>query len=273
MANKHETKPTALIAFMVLSIAVVGYFTGLQSPVRPTDDRSQAAPVTDLADTLSNEQTVLPATAYADMADATRARTSWTTQLDTLENNVDLLAEITIQPADKAAALRAREERRAFNGAPPTIPHPIDQLSDQACVACHTDGTRTLSLRIPRMSHQFLTNCTQCHVEQNPEHLAAALFRESEFAGLPAPTAGSRAFAGAPPVIPHSTWMRSNCMSCHGPTGLHGIRTTHPWRQNCQQCHAPSANLEQTQLGTEVDFLPPPLTDQSSAFRTNGPKK
>ncbi len=271
MDNSNHPRQTALIAFIVLSIAVVGYFTGLQSPVRPTGDASAMSPATNLAADLSDEQAVLPATAYTDMAEATRARTSWTTQLDGLKNNVDLLAEITIQPADKAAALQAREARRAFNGAPPTIPHPIDQLSDQACAACHTDGAKTPSLRIPRMSHQFLTNCAQCHVEQDPGHMAAALFRESEFAGLPAPTAGARAYTGAPPIIPHSTWMRSDCMSCHGPTGLHGIRTTHPWRQNCQQCHAPSAFLDQTQLGTEIDFLPPPsVVDESTTASPNG---
>ena len=31
-------------------------------------------------------------------------------------------------------------------------------------------------------------------------------------------------YAGAPPVIPHPTWMRERCESCHGPRGRQGLR-------------------------------------------------
>jgi cytochrome c-type protein NapB len=60
-------------------------------------------------------------------------------------------------------------------------------------------------------------------------------------------------------------------MSCHGYTGLQGIRTTHPWRQNCQQCHAPSATMNQTLLAAEPEFLPAPvlLTEAADAGNTN----
>jgi cytochrome c-type protein NapB len=49
--------------------------------------------------------------------------------------------------------------------------------------------------------------------------------------------------------VPHTTFMRESCLSCHGPTGADPIRTTHAWRTNCLQCHAPSAVLDQ--LGFE----------------------
>ena len=136
--------------------------------------------------------------------------------------------------------------------------HPIDQRTSTACVACHGEGAKTASLRVPRMSHPFLTNCLQCHVENNPAQKLAALFRENSFTGLEAPKEGPRAFAGAPPQIPHATWMRSDCMSCHGSSGLHGIRTTHPWRMNCQQCHVPSASSDQTFPAAQSTFLPGP---------------
>ena len=261
MVNERSSRKTGLIAFVVLSVTVVGYFTGMQSPVKP------AAQV-DSPDGRESHidgpfhGSVLPATRYADMPAATFAREKvGETNLATLKNSGSPLATIMIRPSDKEAALNARGRNRAFNGAPPTIPHPIDQRSDRACIACHGAGVKTASLRIPRMSHRFLTNCTQCHVESNPRFMTASVFRENSFTGLPAPTAGARAFPGAPPVIPHSTWMRSNCMSCHGPTGLSGIRTTHPWRQNCRQCHAPSAKLNQSPLGTKALFLPPPIVE------------
>lgn len=268
MVEALSRRQSRLIAFVVLSLAVVGYFTGIQSPVKPGAP-APAAPVSPTRAVSgtgpSDGVPVLPATGYVDMPAATSARAkAGTAPLSALKSSFDRYERITIRPRDKQAALRARDRNRAFNGAPPTIPHPIDQRSDRACVACHSAGAKTASLRIPRMSHRFLANCTQCHVENNPRHMTAALFRENSFAGLPAPTAGSRAFPGAPPVIPHSTWMRNDCMSCHGPTGLYGLRTTHPWRQNCQQCHAPSAKLNQVPLGSAPQFLAPPKVEPES---------
>lgn len=205
----------------------------------------------------SPEEGVILATQYSEMSATPRTDRSGT-QLSTLKSTVEPLAEIRISPEEKLAALHERAQNRAFNGAPPTVPHAIDHRSDASCVACHQTGVVTASLRIPRMSHAFLANCTQCHVESQPRHLPAELFRENLFAGLPAPTAGPRAFPGAPPQIPHTTWMRSDCMSCHGYEGKHGIRTTHPWRSNCLQCHTPSAAMEQTLMIAEPKFLPGP---------------
>lgn len=256
MTRDRKSKATALFAFVVTSVAVVGYFTGLRAPVKVTERNSQRSDNhTTTVAPITPEVGVVLATYYSDMAAMTVAR--WPrTQLTGLRSVVEPLAEIRIDPRDKLAALRQREQNRAYNGAPPTIPHAIDQQSDASCVACHKEGALTKSLRIPRMSHAFLANCTQCHVEGNPRHMPATVFRENEFAGLPAPIAGPRAFTGAPPQIPHSTWMRSDCMSCHGYEGRLGIRTTHPWRTSCQQCHTPSATMEQTLLRAEPRFLP-----------------
>lgn len=56
---------------------------------------------------------------------------------------------------------------------------------------------------------------------------------------------GARAWPGAPPTIPHTTFMRINCASCHGVAGALGMRSTHPFRDSCTQCHAPSATRDQ----------------------------
>ena len=258
MNEAQKSNTTSILTFAVISLAIAGFFTGLQSPMKTTqsvpplrvENRETAHPAT-------VESGVIPATHYSDMPNATRARQSHT-MLTSLKSSTDPLAELKIEPEDKLQALTRRDENRAYNGAPPTIPHPIDQISDASCVACHAKGAKTESLRIPQMSHQHLSNCTQCHVEKAPRHLEPIVFRENSFNGLEAPQAGPRAFAQAPPQIPHATWMRSNCMSCHGTTGLHGIRTTHPWRNNCQQCHAPAAKLDQTFLVAEPQFLPGP---------------
>jgi nitrate reductase (cytochrome), electron transfer subunit len=259
MSNQKMARHTPLIAFVLVSFAVAGYFTGLQAPmIASTPSSPRPVGLREMKSTVELEVGVIPATPYMEMSDATGARRGQT-RLASLKSTIDPLAEITIAPGDKPSALQQREQNRSFNGAPPTIPHPIDQRSDFACVACHSEGAKTESLRIPRMSHTFLANCTQCHVENNPRHMTAFAFRANDFAGLEAPTTGPRAFNGAPPQIPHSTWMRSDCMSCHGYAGRQGIRTTHPWRKNCQQCHAPSASMDQTLLAVKPQFLPGPV--------------
>lgn len=260
MDGTNNRNAVTLVCFVVISFTVAGYFTGLQSPMSTFGVSLPTLEVPEQPRTL--EANVIPATHYADMAKATRNRTTAIqTSLKDLKSNMQPLAEVKISEQDKADALLKRDKNRAFNGAPPTIPHTVDQTSAQACMACHGEGIKTKTLRIPKMSHQFLANCTQCHVESNPRHMLASLFKESRFVGLPAPTAGPRAFPGAPPQMPHSTWIRSDCMSCHGFAGSHGIRTTHPWRKNCQQCHTPSSQLDQTLIAAEPKFLAPPNVD------------
>lgn len=258
MTDIRKSHRAILTAFIIVSVAVVGFFTGLQAPMKITGaDSTSSRQFRSMARTPSLERGVIPATHYSDMADVARLGHE-PTHLNRLKSTVNPMAEIKITDADKLAALQERARNRAFNGAPPTVPHAIDQQSDTACVACHQAGAVTTTLRIPRMSHTFLANCTQCHVESSSRHLPSELFRENTFVGLPAPTAGPRAFPGAPPQIPHTTWMRSDCMSCHGYEGRFGIRTTHPWRNNCLQCHTPAAAMEQTLMNSSPQFLPGP---------------
>ena len=269
MSVERRSKVTQLIALVVVSVSVVGYFTSIQSPMNAMRSNSKHPDSDQEVERIAKvDDGVLPATHYTEMAKAQHAHqvadppASLQAQLARLNSTIDLLAEVQVTSEEKIAALDRRKQNRAFNGAPPTIPHPIQQRSDVSCVACHGTGLRTKSLRIPRMSHGLMSNCTQCHVESNAQHQEAIAFRENSFAGLEAPQQGPRAFQGAPPQIPHSTWMRSDCMSCHGYAGLQGIRTTHPWRTNCQQCHAPSATSEQSLLAAEPQFLPGPTIEE-----------
>ena len=268
MTPETGQKLAYLICFVVISITVAGYFIGLQSPMNPSGRAANQGneeiqiPVQSQRskhDSGKHDADVISATRYEDMyAALVKRSTKSRSHLNELKSSVNPLAEVTITEGQKSFALALREQNRAFNGAPPTIPHPVEQLSTQTCMVCHENGIKSETFRVSKMSHQFLANCTQCHVEAVPQHMTPVNFRENLFVGMPAPTGGARAYPGAPPTIPHSTWMRVDCMSCHGPTGLHGIRTTHPWRQNCQQCHAPSSKLDQVQLDTTPQFLPPP---------------
>ncbi len=153
---------------------------------------------------------------------------------------------VTLAGTDKATDLRERAQRRAFDGAPPTIPHPIRQNAVAECLGCHEQGLRLRDRTAHALSHDAYSQCTQCHVVSSapmPGHVptpdAAAV--GNLFQGDTGPTQGPRAWSGAPPVVPHRTLMRENCMSCHGPNGRDALRSTHPDRQQCEQCHASQA--------------------------------
>ena len=144
-------------------------------------------------------------------------------------------------PAQTAlTASRVRAARRAYDGAPPVIPHPSHNAE---CTTCHNrtgrevpnlgfapanphDGTRDMALT---------QNCRQCHVFRQTEEL----FAKNTFVGLPQELVlAAAAYPGAAPVIPHSRRMRENCLACHsGPASRPEIRCTHTDRANCRQCH------------------------------------
>lgn len=145
----------------------------------------------------------------------------------------------------RAAEARSTAERaasRAYDGAPPTIPH---DASIGACVTCHdADGTSIEGIGVaPASPHGqnaadgALRRCRQCHAPQTGKTLLVA----SRFSGLPqGPWKGSRATPGAPPRIPHSLQLRGECLTCHaGPGARTELRTSHPERIRCRQCHVP----------------------------------
>lgn len=267
MNQETNSKAGIFIIAGVVAVIVTGYFVGLQAPMgREGQERAPAVATRKFGETESglangdgHSERPIASVEYASLANEYQGPTAqWQSDVSNLQQVAhDPMQVIVIDEADKLVSLERRATRRAFNGAPPTIPHKIEQMSAKSCLACHGEGAMTSSMRVPAMSHAFFANCTQCHVEQNSADFPAIEFRSNSFVGLPAPEAGPRAFPGAPPVIPHSTWMRESCLSCHGFTGQAGLQTTHPWRKNCEQCHAPSAVLEQAPP-TANQFLPPP---------------
>ena len=149
------------------------------------------------------------------------------------------------RPAPAVARSTAeRASARAYDGAPPTIPH---DAAIGTCVACHdNDGTVIDGVGIaPASPHGdaaasgSMQRCRQCHVPTQVRALLVA----SRFTGLPqGPWKGRRATPGAPPTIPHTLQLREQCAACHdGPAARVEIRTPHPERTRCRQCHVPEA--------------------------------
>ncbi len=167
-----------------------------------------------------------------------------------------------IDPQAKIAVLSERAELRAYFGAPPVIPHDIEQFDSAAdCIGCHGPESGDGDDTNPKIPHAHLSSCTQCHVVQENDLFVEEDISGNEFSGLAEAARGNRAWPGAPPTIPHSTLMRSRCLSCHGPTRPAGLRCSHPQRRSCRQCHALSAALNQRLLGDGQEFLPPPAIE------------
>lgn len=173
----------------------------------------------------------------------------------------------SLTPDELRAAVARRASLRAYDGAPPVVPHAIDTLSSASCVSCHGEGANLVisGTRPAEISHPWITNCTSCHVPADGlrQFTATATSRltvDNAFAGKQSAGHGPRAYQGAPPVTPHPVWMRQNCMACHGPGREQAIRSSHPDRANCLQCHAPDSRFDnrESYLTTAPPLARPP---------------
>lgn len=221
-----------------LAVAVTGYLVGLRES-RRTSQSGPQLPVPEAGETTESEGTLARAPKYAELpSKKIGPNREWT-------SNLANLTQPPPPPPPKTAptremlrqALLERAQRRAYEGAPPSIPHPASP-NDAACLLCHQDGKQIGDKFAHRMCHSFHANCTQCHIEAVPGQTVAAFVPPLDKVG------GPRAFPGAPPAMPHTAWMREDCLACHGPTGLPGLRTTHPERLSCLQCHALTSPLD-----------------------------
>ncbi|MFT6081488.1 MAG: cytochrome c-type protein NapB [Planctomycetota bacterium] len=140
-----------------------------------------------------------------------------------------------------------RAKRRAYDGAPPVIPH---QNFGAACLSCHKAGMSVPGVGYaPMVPHDHveipgaMSRCRQCHVFAATDQV----FRGNDFVGLAQDMRlGSRSHEFAPPVIPHPLLLRENCLACHsGPAAREEIRCSHPERTRCQQCHVPMRTLQE----------------------------
>jgi len=236
----------SLIVLLGLGVALGGYLKGIQEP-HPVAQPAKP----DLATT----EGIPAAVSYSELPNASlKPNSGWTSDLAQLKFGKPGVFEPVIRTEDmKMQALLDRSKNRAYDSAPPVIPHGIQQMTTSNCLACHNDGIKVGDRVATKISHPVYTSCTQCHVEDVRTEISTAspILTENDFQGTKRAGAGTRAWLGAPPTIPHTTWMRQDCTSCHGLVARAGIRTTHPWLSNCTQCHAPSAALDQTAFGRD----------------------
>jgi nitrate reductase cytochrome c-type subunit len=131
-------------------------------------------------------------------------------------------------------------ERRAFHGAPPTIPHAVVNKKGKKmkCLSCHKKDRYVPKFKayVPLSPHKEFKSCQQCHVVANKKN---GLFAKGiNWESYNPPKTNRSELPGAPMTIPHSFQMRESCHKCHaGPSALKEIRTKHPERLNCRQCH------------------------------------
>lgn len=230
-----------LLIVVVGAFTLVGFLQGI-ADVRPPA-RTRFAPRA----VSSGETAVRPARSYRELAAAPLSiNADWHSSLETLKfAKPGLFDRVVRTPEMKSAALTDRAANRAYDGAPPVVPHPVEQQSAANCLACHREGIQVGDRIATKISHAPFSGCTQCHVElRNSSPVPDEQLTTNSFAGLQRSGASTRALIGAPPVMPHTTWLREDCLSCHGLVARAGLRTTHPWLSNCLQCHAPSSELD-----------------------------
>jgi len=252
---------TPVLVTAVLAAAAIGFAVGIRPPEAPSsvDARSYPDP--------NEASPVVAAPSYTGLrTQRVGPNASWFSDLTSLR--AGLPAPHGNEPrtdAELEATRVARMALRAYDGAPPRIPHAIDDRHSGACIACHESGLAVDDRIAPPMSHTYLSQCTQCHVpvEQGFGGRAAesALAAATPVGGLNGfrphewPRRGTRAWLGAPPTVPHTLQMRERCTSCHGITGWHGVAHPDLTRNNCTQCHVPGVGS----ASASVSALPPPI--------------
>lgn len=126
----------------VICCAVLGYFVGLNDGVpkvenlRSTGLRPDSSIPRTSETAVPDDSKLHAAITYTEIPYAVMGPTQgFRSVAKTLPSqaNYDLFAEITLSPTDKEASSRQRASRRAYNGAPPIIPHAIQNTNDAAC--------------------------------------------------------------------------------------------------------------------------------------------
>lgn len=255
--NRSGPKLALIVLVAAVTATVSGYFMGLRQTVGH-DAVPMYSPRPHTLDEPEDDTRAPIAPTYRTLATRQhQPNAGWRTRLNDLAPAPAAHESTHPLTDDERTALRAlRASRRAYEGAPPVVPHAVDQRHGASCLACHGQPTVIGGLSVAQISHSPYQNCLQCHAAgagptpdwASPPRAASLTPSDNGFAGAMPRTAGSRAYEGAPPVIAHPVWMRENCMSCHGAGGSSAIKPDHGGRQSCLQCHATDSTLEQRPL-------------------------
>lgn len=261
----------AWVVSLVASVTVVsGFFMGLlQTRRHAADFRERGAAWTEPAPTPARGKAPAAPTYLALRDRELQPNHDWRQHTDLLPRAKFADGEaLLLTPEEQEEQRLARAILRAYDGAPPVVPHPIDQHNAASCLACHGKPVLVDKKLVPQISHPTYSQCLQCHAADtgpaNPWTQTAGPFKPkrvpSHFVGHRLDHGGTRSYEGAPAIIPHTTWMRENCLSCHGPGGSSALRTSHPSRQSCVQCHAADSSLDLRPRLSLADETPAALT-------------
>ncbi len=232
-ASQARNRADVLVVVAALGVGAAGFLTGVRPPAAAVAKRTPEIE-----------------------GSAPRARSYVELRVERRGDNAGLygpaaLSRVLAGPAPSSSVTREevlalRRERRAYEGAPPVIPHAAVQQDAPDCLGCHREGGVFEGRVASKISHAAYASCVQCHVvAQDPlVGRPAASIAKNGFVGATLPARAPRAQPLGPPMIPHPTAMRTDCTSCHGALGQAPLRTPHIDRSNCQQCHAPSAALD-----------------------------
>lgn len=257
----------AIVAGLIaLTVGLSGFFMGLRQTHRAAFEVRENLAIT-AAPGETPGSSVLDAPRYAELhTGKLHPNRDWKVHLAALSRPAPAAQYVpaTLSVDDRARWRATRTQRRQYDGAPPVAPHPTDQITPASCLECHGRPTTISGIHVPQVSHPRYLNCIQCHVSSvGPaswwKTADTAPSDGNSFAGKPQSGQGTRAYVGAPPTVPHTTWMRDDCMSCHGPGGTAALRTSHPDRRSCVQCHALDAALDQRLVSGLPQ--PPPLAE------------
>ena len=162
--NNYEPyrNATRVTLAVILVISATGYFMGL----RQTASTAASRDLSQIVPHQEQNSAAPEALDYSRMNELPKPNAGWSNSLAALQiPNFNLLeTNAPATPEQRGAATQARLERRAFDGAPPVTPHPIDQSSSASCLACHGEGKVVKGRVAARISHAHYSNCTQCHV-------------------------------------------------------------------------------------------------------------
>lgn len=229
------------------------------------------------------EELAEAAVSYAEMRRTPRGKSSGLEQDLEPMRKASADDKVFFEGAATNIDLIRRAKLRAFEGAPPVIPHSIRQDYVPECLACH--GARLVFRERPArpICHDEHTNCTSCHVQRagGPRVAEAAEVDPravpNSFVGLLKQIGGTTA-ATEPPQIPHRTAFRERCAACHGEdgpgAGHHPVnfaleRELPPsfvlsltGRLTCRTCHEPSPRIPAMEAASAAS--PPSGTPQGS---------
>lgn len=247
--KERSIKATTIVVAIVFTVSVSGFFIGLRQTVRETETPT-VEPWEAPHKPEPEHHHVQAAVDYRRIAEAGYGPNSdFKSRLSQLRDTPGNDPYPNPRFASKAFLRAKRQSRRAYDGAPPVVPHPIAQGTAASCLACHSQATQIGDVIAPAISHPAYTSCTQCHVSEKGlgsrwNTAEFDLHSGNQFAGEHTPKPVERAYPDAPTTIPHPIHMRQNCLSCHGELGTSPIRTTHPERQSCTQCHVPGSAVD-----------------------------